>query len=65
MADYDDYIVEKIIGKQVREAGQVAYLVKWEGYGNEDNTWEPKEHLDCEDLIRDIISIVSPLDILQ
>ena len=31
----------------------VEYLVKWEGYSDEENTWEAKRHLDCEDLIRD------------
>ncbi|KAL8429499.1 hypothetical protein Efla_004896 [Eimeria flavescens] len=29
------------------------YLVKWEGYPDEDITWEPIQHLDsCRDLLR-------------
>ena len=37
----DIFIVEKILKKKRMEDGEVRYLVKWEGYGAEENTWEP------------------------
>ena len=39
-----EFEVEEIRGKRIHR-GKVQYLVKWVGYGEEDNTWEPVEHL--------------------
>eukprot|EP00877_Chromochloris_zofingiensis_P011940 jgi/Chrzof1/69/Cz01g02140.t1 len=44
----DEYEVEKILGhKEVKVGrGKVRkYLVKWHGYGPEENTWEPERNL--------------------
>ena len=39
------YEVEEIVARKVVD-GKVHYQVKWIGYPSEDNTWEPKEHLE-------------------
>lgn len=36
----EEYEVEKILNHR-GEGPQTEYLVKWKGYGNDENTWEP------------------------
>lgn len=46
----EEYVVEKIVGKKV-DRGTTLYLLKWKGYNDDENTWEPRDNLDCPELI--------------
>ena len=43
---------EKIIDKRTNHCGKIEYLVKWQGYPDSENTWEPSQ-LVCSELIEE------------
>ena len=50
----DVYHVERLVDRRTRR-GRVEYLVRWVGYDEGDDTWEPREHLmaGAERMVRD------------
>jgi hypothetical protein len=42
---YPEYNVEEVLAARKRGRG-IQYLVKWEEYGHEEDTWEPRRNLD-------------------
>jgi len=48
----EEYVVEKVVNKRVKNHGKIEYLLKWKGYGSEHNTWEPIEHIYCRHKIK-------------
>lgn len=45
----EEFKVEKIIDKRKTKRGKIEYLIKWEGYPDEDNTWEPEDNCECKE----------------
>ena len=58
----DTYEVEKIVNKRIKSDGRVQYLIKWKGFSDKDNTWEPQEYLkDCEEKINEFQKVSKKL----
>ncbi|XP_069615942.1 uncharacterized protein [Ranitomeya imitator] len=47
----EEFVVEKILDSRIHR-GRLQYLVKWQGYSVEENSWEPLENIHAPHLIR-------------
>ena len=48
-------VVEKIAGFRFYANGTKEYLIKWLGYPENENTWEPEQNLDCDIFIYELM----------
>lgn len=47
----EEFIVENILDSRLHRS-QLQYLIKWQGYSSEDNSWEPADNVNAPRLLR-------------
>ncbi|KAJ3163317.1 hypothetical protein HDU88_006416 [Geranomyces variabilis] len=50
-SDEPEWEVEAIVGARKIRGGVQQYYIKWKGFDEDDNTWEPESHIHCPDLV--------------
>lgn len=49
-----DWVVERILDKRIvktKKGSHAEYLLKWEGFPEDESTWEPEDNLSCPKLV--------------
>uniref|UniRef100_A0AC34F1I7 Chromo domain-containing protein n=1 Tax=Panagrolaimus sp. ES5 TaxID=591445 RepID=A0AC34F1I7_9BILA len=49
--DSNTFFVEKILNKRVNADNEIEYFIKWKGFNDDWNTWEPAGNCNCKALI--------------
>lgn len=61
MSNNEEYVVEAVKGWRYHFDDQcIQFYIKWQGYDESENTWEPKENLNCPHLLAEFIKNLPP-----
>lgn len=50
-----EYVVERIVEMRIGKGGKRQFMIKWEGFPDTANTWEPEENLACPELLNQFL----------
>ncbi|CAB07241.1 Chromobox protein homolog hpl-2 [Caenorhabditis elegans] len=45
------FMVEKVLDKRTGKAGRDEFLIQWQGFPESDSSWEPRENLQCVEML--------------
>ena len=46
------YYMEKILDKRIGSNGKLEYLIAWENFGPDENSWEPESNILCPVMLK-------------